>query len=318
MSNKRFLKKFNSQSDYESQKDSVMGIPHVVLFEDTKELLYASESETPSVDYSKEYFTIEALEDDTNITFFINSFTDNTCNIYYSINGNDFKKIVLEDYNNDGVININDINYYSSHGLILNKNDKMRIKIDNTVFFKNKEDIDENDEIIFIKCNIFGETSSIINTNKKFNCYGNIMSLLYGDNFTNNNFQELMEYTTIFYRLFYKTMVVNAKYLILPNFITEGCYSNMFYGCTSLTTAPELPVTTLASGCYGNMFRNCTNLNNITMLATDISASNCFSNWVNGVSSSGTFIKNKDLDISLLPNGVSGIPNGWAVEDYKE
>ena len=29
-----------------------------------------------------------------------------------------------------------------------------------------------------------------------------------------------------------------------------NCYYNLFYGCTSLTTAPELPATTLASGCY--------------------------------------------------------------------
>ena len=31
----------------------------------------------------------------------------------------------------------------------------------------------------------------------------------------------------------------------------ESCYVNMFSRCTSLTTAPELPATTLASGCYG-------------------------------------------------------------------
>ena len=48
MEDKRYLKIFSSQSDYESQKDSVMGMPHVVLFDDTKELLYASESETPN------------------------------------------------------------------------------------------------------------------------------------------------------------------------------------------------------------------------------------------------------------------------------
>ena len=48
MEDKRYLKIFSSQSDYESQKDSVMGMPHVVLFEDTNELLYASESETPN------------------------------------------------------------------------------------------------------------------------------------------------------------------------------------------------------------------------------------------------------------------------------
>lgn len=41
---------------------------------------------------------------------------------------------------------------------------------------------------------------------------------------------------------------------------TVQCYSYMFYDCTNLTTAPELPATTLAESCYGNMFERCTNL----------------------------------------------------------
>ena len=34
----------------------------------------------------------------------------------------------------------------------------------------------------------------------------------------------------------------------------------MFYGCTSLTKAPDLPATTLASECYRTMFSNCDGL----------------------------------------------------------
>lgn len=34
----------------------------------------------------------------------------------------------------------------------------------------------------------------------------------------------------------------------------DWCYANMFNGCTSLTQAPELPATTLASYCYVSMF----------------------------------------------------------------
>jgi hypothetical protein len=47
------------------------------------------------------------------------------------------------------------------------------------------------------------------------------------------------------------------------------------------------------------------------MLSTDISASSCLTNWVNGVSSSGTFVKHPDM--TSLPSGVSGIPTGWTV-----
>ena len=51
MENKRFLKIFSSQNDYDSQKDSVMGMPHVVLLEDTNEVVYASENNNGTTSY---------------------------------------------------------------------------------------------------------------------------------------------------------------------------------------------------------------------------------------------------------------------------
>ena len=42
--------------------------------------------------------------------------------------------------------------------------------------------------------------------------------------------------------------------------MAEKCYRNMFSGCTSLTTAPSLPATTLANYCYSNMFYGCTSI----------------------------------------------------------
>jgi hypothetical protein len=90
----------------------------------------------------------------------------------------------------------------------------------------------------------------------------------------------------------------------------------MFWGCTTLTTAPELPATTLAEGCYSNMFSGCSKLNYIKCLATDISATDCTKDWVDGVASEGTFIKHPDMN--NWTTGVSGIPTGWTVEDYVE
>ena len=97
--------------------------------------------------------------------------------------------------------------------------------------------------------------------------------------------------------------------------LASACYRGMFSGCTSLTTAPELPATTLANYCYYSMFSECTNLSEITMLATDISTSNCLTYWVSSVSSTGTFVKHPDM--TSLPTGTSGIPNGWEVVDYQ-
>ena len=95
--------------------------------------------------------------------------------------------------------------------------------------------------------------------------------------------------------------------------LTNSCYSNMFNGCTSLTTAPELPATTLASYCYYQMFRGCSNLTSITCLATSISSYYCTTNWVNGVASSGTFVKAASM--SSWTTGVNGIPDGWTVQN---
>jgi hypothetical protein len=68
--------------------------------------------------------------------------------------------------------------------------------------------------------------------------------------------------------------------------------------------------------CYYNMFYGCTSLNHIVCLATNISASNCTTDWVNGVASTGTFVK--DHNMTSWTTGNSGIPTGWAVEDYVE
>ena len=42
--------------------------------------------------------------------------------------------------------------------------------------------------------------------------------------------------------------------------VNNSCYNGLFYQCTSLTTAPALPATTLADRCYYEMFRYCDNL----------------------------------------------------------
>ena len=95
--------------------------------------------------------------------------------------------------------------------------------------------------------------------------------------------------------------------------LVNSCYLQMFLGCTSLTTAPELPATTLAERCYNGMFDGCTSLNYIKCLATDISATYCTSYWVDGVASTGTFIKNPNM--TSWTTGPSGIPKGWTVID---
>ena len=146
----------------------------------------------------------------------------------------------------------------------------------------------------------------------RFNVMGNIMSLVYGDLFINNNTLATIE---CFFRLFYNcSTLVDASNLILPaTTLTRNCYAYMFEGCSSLTTAPELPATTLAYQCYVFMFAQCSSLNYIKCLATDISATECTNYWLYNVASSGTFVK--DASMTSWSSGDSGIPSGWTIQD---
>lgn len=148
-------------------------------------------------------------------------------------------------------------------------------------------------------------------TTAKFNVYGNIMSII-----DSVNYATMTTVPTNCFQYFFNNCngLVSAENLILPaTTLGEGCYYEMFYNCTSLTTAPELPATTLANNCYGFMFYGCSSLNYIKCLATDILAGGCTSGWVNGVSATGTFVKNASM--SSWTTGNDGIPTGWTVQD---
>ena len=58
--------------------------------------------------------------------------------------------------------------------------------------------------------------------------------------------------------------------------MANHCYAYMFYNCTALTQAPELPATTLASYCYNGMFRDCTALTQAPSLPATMLANHCY------------------------------------------
>ena len=58
--------------------------------------------------------------------------------------------------------------------------------------------------------------------------------------------------------------------------LSENCYQYMFYECTSLTTAPELPAKQLASYCYEYMFSGCTSLTTAPELPAEQLAKLCY------------------------------------------
>lgn len=170
-----------------------------------------------------------------------------------------------------------------------------------------------------------------------YDIQGNIMSLLYGDNFADRTTLPSTNY--VFCSLFKKAPVCSAENLVLPaTELKDYCYRALFSYCEMLTKAPELPATTLATGCYmymfercaikeapvlnattlvkecyGHMFEDCARLNQITCLATEgLNASNCRTDWVKNVASSGAFRKAAGVSWST---GNSHIPTGWTVSE---
>ena len=286
-------------------------------------------------DYSKMYLTIASLE------------ADNT--IYWMASDSSLTKTISASTDNGQTWTAYTSSTVGSGTTIatLNTGEKVLLKGTNSAYASNA-----------------GCYNRFLST-KKYNAYGNIMSLLYGDNFVG---QTTLTSDCTFLKLFFQTYrIVSAENLILPaTTLTRGCYDSMFFacqylvtapelpattlarscyvgmfwGCHSLTTAPELPATTLAPACYANMFEfcsslivapsilpattlatqcyycmfdGCSSLNYIKCLATDISATDCTFKWLDGVASSGTFVKANGMND--WPTGDSGIPTNWTVQN---
>lgn len=107
------------------------------------------------------------------------------------------------------------------------------------------------------------------------NVGGNIMSLLFGDDFIGQ--EDLTGYSYVFAFLFESNYIFSAENLVLPaTTLAEGCYSYMFSNCPSLTIAPELPATILANDCYYNMFGYCSSLTTAPALPATTLAEYCY------------------------------------------
>lgn len=83
---------------------------------------------------------------------------------------------------------------------------------------------------------------------------GNVMSLL-------DKSCQLTEITVehAFDSLFKRCPITTAPELPATT-LTDGCYKSMFSYCDKLINVPELPATTLPAYCYSNMFLNCTSI----------------------------------------------------------
>ena len=111
-----------------------------------------------------------------------------------------------------------------------------------------------------------------------FNVYGNVMSLIYGDNFLNQtalkadyNFAHLLEDCS---------WLGDAHELVLPSTTLRAhCYDSMFKNCSSVSQLPALHAMNLAEGCYSYMYYGCENISSVDpdYLPATTLAANCYS-----------------------------------------
>ena len=94
----------------------------------------------------------------------------------------------------------------------------------------------------------------------------------------------------------------------------DYAFYRLFYNCSTIKNVSSnfLPATTLINYCYFQMFRGCSKLNYIKAMFTTKPSTSYTNMWVDGVASSGTFVKNKNATWSVT--GTNGIPSGWTVQ----
>ena len=104
------------------------------------------------------------------------------------------------------------------------------------------------------------DQATIFSSTCDYDVEGDAMSMLYDDNFEDEEFDSTSTYHLC--GLFYNnTHLINASGMTLPALtVYANTYNDMFNGCSGLLTAPELPATTIGASSYKRMFQGCTSL----------------------------------------------------------
>ena len=111
------------------------------------------------------------------------------------------------------------------------------------------------------------------------------------------------------YQMFSQSTALTTAPNLPATTLASNCYNAMFRQCTSLTTAPELPATTLVQSCYNGMFSGCTSLTTAPELPATTLVTSCYREMFYGCSSLN-YIKAMSTTApgtSYTRNWVSGV-----------
>ena len=95
-------------------------------------------------------------------------------------------------------------------------------------------------------------------------CFGNIETLLDWQTVVQGTHPPMV--SNCYEHMFFDCTSLTTPPELPATTLTQKCYRYMFSQCTSLTTPPELPATELADFCYENMFSDCTSLTTVPRL----------------------------------------------------
>lgn len=125
----------------------------------------------------------------------------------------------------------------------------------------------------------YSHYSKITFTDENVNvaCTGDIRTLL-----NYRNYKTVDTKDARFCNLFRGCTVLTSAPDLPATTLAESCYYEMFKGCTNLNTVPELPAETLASHCYDSMFLGCTNLKTAPALPAETLVDYCYFYMFNG------------------------------------
>ena len=158
------------------------------------------------------------------------------------------------------------------------------------------------------------EYSNITFTNNvNVACTGDIRTLLnwkYYDTVDTKNARFIM--------LFYNCGVLTSAPDLPATTLATNCYDCMFFYCTSLESAPVLPATTLSDWCYFQMFSYCKKLSTVTMLGLEseiTSKSACVTDWLYDA---GTDASSRTLKVRDEAAYNALVNKGWLPEIWKK
>lgn len=271
-------------------------------------LIWPTESgDTP---YEKQYFTIEAFSGtQTSVIYYfpnmdgISTITGTGRNLEYRINNGNWIEATFE---HEG--------QYRSEEIPITLGDKIEFKGVNK---------------------IMGGSSFAGPLGQYWKVYGNIFSLINGDNFINIDYTQpsssfIGSNSYWFDNLFdageydYGTnySIVDCSNLIIPStnrywsgsIEADACFQGMFSGCYNLKYAPKLPAPVITYYNYSNMFNGCNNLERLECLATEGLDGRGTANWLKnaGTNTHPVFVKHPDAQ---WPTSDAGIPSGWTIEN---